>query len=153
MIDGLLFGLNYLKHRLTGGKNPSAYYMLIGDDVIPFLNSDFSDDSKPLWLNLGYWKESNTYSEACASLAKLLGESADLGPGDRILNVGFGFGEQDIVWIELFNVRHITGINITPLHIEIASRKAKTKIWRTVSTLGLGLLPVWALKMRNLIKF
>jgi microcystin synthetase protein McyJ len=34
------------------------------------------------------------------------------------LDVGFGFAEQDLFWIERFDVRHITGVNITQIQVD-----------------------------------
>jgi microcystin synthetase protein McyJ len=41
---------------------------------------------------------------------------------DEVLDVGFGFGEQDILWVNERNVKHITGINITPKHVEVGQK-------------------------------
>ena len=80
----------------------------------------YKDLNAPLWLNFGYWQNAFTYDEACEALATKLGESLELSDTDDLLDVGFGFGEQDILWKKKFNVSSIKGINITPLHVEIA---------------------------------
>lgn len=113
--------------KLTGSKDAAKYYELLGDDVLENLNGGLKDPLKPLWLNLGYWKEARTYPEACLALVKLLGKYGDLSRGDRILDVGFGFGDQDFVFIDEFGVSHITGINITPIHVEVAKKRAKER--------------------------
>src|SRR5687767_11162216 len=74
-------------------SNPESYYDFLGDDVLEKQNSGFRNEDKPLWLNLGYWKEARTYPEAAAALARKLADAAQLGPGDRVLDAGFGFGE------------------------------------------------------------
>jgi microcystin synthetase protein McyJ len=99
-------------------RDAAAYYTLMGDDVIDFMNQGYADASKPLWLNLGYWKDARTYPAACAAMVNLLGARAGLGPGDRVLDVGFGFAEQDFVLLDRFGVAHVTGIDITPVHVE-----------------------------------
>lgn len=109
--------------KLWNYENASGFYTFLGDDVLEEQDSKFSDPNKPLWLNLGYWKEAKTYPEACLSLTRLFGEFAGLKESDRILDVGFGFGEQDRVFLEDFGVSHITGINITPLHVKIAKKR------------------------------
>ena len=103
---------------LVRQKDAAAYYTALGDDVIDFMNEGYVDDSKPLWLNLGYWKVARTYPAACAAMVELLGSRADLRPGDEVLDVGVGFGEQDVVFLERFDVTHITGIDITPIHVD-----------------------------------
>ena len=99
-------------------KDAAAYYTSLGDDVIDFMNDGYVDDSKPLWLNLGYWKDARTYPDACVAMVELLGTRAGLQPGDEVLDVGVGFAEQDFVLLDRFKVSHITGIDITPVHVD-----------------------------------
>lgn len=104
-------------------KDAAAYYTMIGDDVIDLMNDGYADDSKPLWLNLGYWKVARTYPDACVAMVELLGTRAGLRSTDNVLDVGVGFAEQDFVLLDRFNVSHITGIDITPVHIDKASER------------------------------
>ncbi len=99
-------------------KDAAAYYTMIGDDVIDFMNEGYVDNSKPLWLNLGYWKVARTYPDACVAMVELLGTRAGLQPSDGVLDVGVGFAEQDFVLLDRFKVFHITGIDITPVHVD-----------------------------------
>lgn len=123
MIEAIKFLANYAKHRIEGVQSPAEYYQKIGDDVVPTLNEDFSDENKPLWLNLGYWKEAIDYKTACEDLARLLADHGQFRNANNLLDVGFGFGEQDLLWVKEYSVKHIEGINITPLHVEIASKR------------------------------
>ena len=114
-------------------KDAAAYYTMLGDDVIDFMNEGYVDDSKPLWLNLGYWKVARTYPDACVAMVELLGTRAGLQPGDGVLDVGVGFAEQDFVLLDRFKVSHITGIDITPVHVDkgrdrVARRGLEKKI-------------------------
>jgi microcystin synthetase protein McyJ len=102
---------------LVGQKDAAAYYTLMGDDVIDHLHEGYVDENKPLWLNLGYWKDARTYPAACVAMVELLGTRARLKSSDRILDVGVGFAEQDLVILDRFDVSHITGIDITPIHV------------------------------------
>jgi len=102
---------------LVRQKDAAKYYTMLGDDVIELLDENFADEAKPLWLNLGYWKVARTYPDACVAMVELLGMRAGLKPSDTVLDVGVGFGEQDVVFLERFNVSHITGIDITPIHV------------------------------------
>lgn len=99
-------------------KDAAAYYTALGDDVIDFMDEGYVDDSKPLWLNLGYWKEARTYPDACVAMVELLGTRGGLQPGDEVLDVGVGFAEQDFVLLERFKVSRIAGLDITPVHVE-----------------------------------
>lgn len=113
--------------RLVFRHDTAALFDFVGDDVIPFANDGFADDDKPLWLNLGYWKEEITYPRAAAALARLLGHAAELGPPDRVLDVGFGFGEQHYVWLDELGPAHVTGVNISPLQVGVARRRLEAR--------------------------
>ena len=104
--------------RLIRQKDAAAYYTALGDDVIDFMDEGYVDNSKPLWLNLGYWKVARTYPDACVAMVELLGTRAGLQPRDGVLDVGVGFAEQDFVLLDRFKVFHITGIDITPVHVD-----------------------------------
>ena len=99
-------------------KDAAAYYTSLGDDVIDFMDEGYVDNSKPLWLNLGYWKVARTYPDACVAMVELMGTRAGLQPSDGVLDVGVGFAEQDFVLLDRFKVSHITGIDITPVHVD-----------------------------------
>jgi microcystin synthetase protein McyJ len=103
---------------LVRQKDAAAYYTLLGDDVIDFMSDGYSDDSKPLFLNLGYWKVARTYPDACVAMVELLGTRAGLQPSDGVLDVGVGFAEQDFALLDRFKVSRITGIDITPVHVD-----------------------------------
>lgn len=103
---------------LVRQKDAAAYYTMLGDDVIDFMNEGYVDDAKPLWLNLGYWKVARTYPDACTAMVELLGTRAGLQPSDEVLDVGVGFAEQDFVLLDRFKVSRITGIDITPVHVD-----------------------------------
>src|SRR5262249_882866 len=115
------------KFLLSG--NPASYYEYLGDDVVEGEQEGFVDPNKPLWLNLGYWESAREYPDAAKALATLVAEAAALGPRDELLDVGFGFAEQDLFWVKQYGVKRITGVNITPMQVE----RAKQRV------LGLGL--------------
>ncbi|PFH54530.1 hypothetical protein AMATHDRAFT_185138 [Amanita thiersii Skay4041] len=46
------------------------------------------------WLNMGYWKDTEIFPEACRALALKLCQAAKRKKGDRILDVGHGTGES-----------------------------------------------------------
>ncbi len=110
--------------RLLMRSDPVDYYKYLGDDVVEGATDDFRNPEKPLWLNLGYWKNAQTYPDAASAMARLLGEALELAPEDKQLDVGFGFAEQDFQWLAENGVSHITGLNITPMQVERASARA-----------------------------
>lgn len=113
--------------KLMMSRDSARFYASLGDDVVKGQDEHFRDGDKPLWLNLGYWKSARTYPEAAAALAHLVGEAAELGPEDELLDAGYGYGDQDFLWVERFGVKRITGLNITPLHVEHARKRAQQR--------------------------
>lgn len=77
------------------------------------------------YLNLGWWNSTETIegfdeesiTEACRELVRQFAAFGEVTPNDNILDVGFGFGQQDLLLAEEFNCRNITGLNITPHHV------------------------------------
>ncbi|HEX6242378.1 MAG TPA: methyltransferase domain-containing protein [Polyangiales bacterium] len=79
---------------------------------------------RTMFRNLGYWKATPaTLDDACEAMARLAAESADLGPNDRVLDAGFGYGDQDMYWMEHFRPREIVGINVTQSQLELAQKR------------------------------
>ena len=75
------------------------------------------------WGNLGLWKTAQNYPSACEALAALLGESARLVPGCSLVDVGFGYGDQLLVWKRRFGVGRIAGIEVDAAALVEARRK------------------------------
>lgn len=65
------------------------------------------------WGNLGLWRDSEDYSEACRRLALALGDSAELDSESHVLDAGFGCGDQLQLWIEHFNIASLQGIKLS----------------------------------------
>ena len=66
-----------------------------------------------LYLNLGYWRDVDTIDEASEELALLVAKRGGMGPGDTVLDCGYGFGDQDILWARNMKPDKIIGLNIT----------------------------------------
>src|SRR5262245_50272549 len=113
--------------RLLMRSNPVDYYKYLGDDVVEGATGGFRDPHKPLWLNLGYWENARNYVDAASAMARQLGDALELSPADKQLDVGFGFAEQDFLWLSEYGVGHITGLNITPMQVERARARATEK--------------------------
>jgi microcystin synthetase protein McyJ len=109
--------------RLLWSSNAANFYQNMGFDVLERRESACDDIRRPLWLNYGYWKGVDTQDQACRQLADLLADGAHMGPGDHVLDCGFGFAEQDMHWFDTRKPAHITGVNITPMHIELAQKR------------------------------
>jgi ubiquinone/menaquinone biosynthesis C-methylase UbiE len=80
-----------------------------------------------LYLNLGYWKEAQTIDQACKAMAGLVAETAGMGPEDDVVDVGFGFAEQDILWAQRFRPRHILGLNVNRSQVRIARWRVRQR--------------------------
>jgi ubiquinone/menaquinone biosynthesis C-methylase UbiE len=93
------------------------------------LLSTSSPTERGLYLNLGYWRDASDLDTASDALAMLVGERAGLGPADQVLDCGYGFGDQDILWAQTLKPKQIIGLNITSSQVEVARRR--------VSKLGL----------------
>lgn len=79
---------------------------------------------RTLFRNVGYWKDSPaTLDDACEALAQLTGEAARLSAGDRVLDAGFGFGDQDMYWMEHFAPQAIVGLNVTRSQVDAGRRR------------------------------
>jgi ubiquinone/menaquinone biosynthesis C-methylase UbiE len=48
-----------------------------------------------------------------------------MGPADDVVDVGFGFADQDLLWMERFAPRRITGLNVTPSQVRMARQRVQ----------------------------
>jgi erythromycin 3''-O-methyltransferase len=79
---------------------------------------------KSSYRNMGYWKDDpGSLDEASQALADLLGEAAGLGPEGTVLDVGCGFAEQDVRWVERFSPHKIVGLDLVPSQVEAGRRR------------------------------
>lgn len=100
----------------TSAKADAFYAMQVGGKVTQSLE-------KPMWWNCGYWKDGRTKIEACEAAARLLADGAQLGPQDIVLDCGFGYGDQDMLWCREYDVKKIVGVNVTKIHLETATKR------------------------------
>ena len=70
-----------------------------------------------LYLNLGYWRDVETIDEASEALALLVAKRGGMGAGDVVLDCGYGFGDQDILWSRNMTPAKIIGLNITKFQV------------------------------------
>ena len=83
-----------------------------------------------LYLNLGYWREAANTDEASDALAMLVANTAQISSGDMVLDCGFGFGDQDILWSQTLKPKQIIGLNVTESQV--------TKARERIALAGLG---------------
>lgn len=106
-LGGMLFG--------RSGAGVGHLYDLWGHHA-------FSDDSR--FINLGYWPEAEGIDDAGRAMADLVAQTAGFRAGDRVVDAGFGFGDQDVHWVQRYGVGHITGLNVVAGQVEAARRRA-----------------------------
>jgi len=111
------------------GPAPSLWAMLRRPSVVQGYEMIATNafTGRGLYLNLGYWEQAQTIDDACEALVTLVGETAGLGPGDQLVDVGFGFGDQDLLWAERFRPSRIVGLNITPSQVRLARQRAQRR--------------------------
>lgn len=92
---------------------------------------------EPLWINLGYWRDvervdennfervGELFKSAQAQMAHLLAKTARLGQGDVVLDCGFGYADQDILWAEEYRPARIHGLNVTPNQVRIGRERVR----------------------------
>ncbi|TGL63392.1 class I SAM-dependent methyltransferase [Leptospira sarikeiensis] len=108
----------------------SVQLLFGGEEGIPTdLSHLYLNESGGSWANLGFWEETDDYSTACEDLAEHLGRVAGLNQNSKILDIGFGCGDQFRIWENLFEVspKNITALNISKTQLEYAKSKYKDK--------------------------
>lgn len=84
----------------------------------------FADHST--YINYGYWDDGCTsLDDASEALAAVMADTAGFQNGETILDVGFGYGDQDFFWARKWQLGKIFGLNITPGQVVAANRRAR----------------------------
>jgi microcystin synthetase protein McyJ len=102
--------------RFFHNKKIKALYNEIKNDL---------NDSEQKWLNLGYWKNATTISQAAKEMIELVIQKGELREGHIILDAGIGYGEQDIHILNKLTDTIIYGVNISKHQIDFALRLRK----------------------------
>ncbi|WP_162851383.1 class I SAM-dependent methyltransferase [Panacagrimonas perspica] len=84
---------------------------------------NFESGGRTHWGNLGDWQHARSYPDACAALADRLASGLRLDGATRLVDVGFGCGDQILHWIRRYGVRHIAGLNLSHSQTELARRR------------------------------
>jgi ubiquinone/menaquinone biosynthesis C-methylase UbiE len=118
MRDALGRGLRYANWLF----NP---FQTLGVEQIYDLVGRATPTGRSLYLNLGYWAEAATADQACEDMAELVATTAGLAPGKTVLDCGFGFADQDILWARRHAPQRILGLNVTASQVEVARRRVR----------------------------
>lgn len=116
------------RRRSTVGEGLRGLRLLTTDRrqaarLYAYLDRNHFFGERSHYLNLGWWNGASTFDEASDALAERLGLAAGMAEGDTVLDVGFGFGDQDEYFLRRFRPARIVGLNITPLHVETARQR------------------------------
>lgn len=84
------------------------------------------DPQRSGWGNLGLWHETSTYPEAAAALATQVGRGAELGPDDRVAELGCGRGASLALWRRAFGVGDVVGYELDPTAAAAAAQHGRT---------------------------
>ncbi len=95
----------------------------LGTDEVYDLIGTASPTERGLYLNLGYWESAGDLDAASDALAMLVATAGRMGPDDTVLDCGFGFGDQDILWAERLSPQRIVGLNITASQVSTARER------------------------------
>ncbi|MFB6346260.1 MAG: cyclopropane-fatty-acyl-phospholipid synthase family protein [bacterium] len=137
--------LRNLTKRL--GDLPTALLTWLLSDTASLYNVLGSQPGVGNYLNLGWWDDlktdtddinEDTITEACRELVRHFAEFGGINADDRILDVGFGFGQQDILLAKEYDCRTITGINITPKHVRVGRQLVEQNNFTDRISLNLG---------------
>lgn len=70
------------------------------------------------YANYGYWTRPDlTLEQASEALTDLVAAAAGLGKGDKVLDVGCGYGAGAVKLVKRYEVDSVTGIDVTPVRI------------------------------------
>ena len=72
------------------------------------------------WGNLGLWTDAADYAQACQNLALAVGRAAEVEPGDRVLSVACGAGEELVLWVDALGAGAVVGTELNPSRVAAA---------------------------------
>jgi cyclopropane fatty-acyl-phospholipid synthase-like methyltransferase len=101
--------------------------------AIPIHLLDRAPAKRP-WSNLGDWSQTHDYNAACHALACRIGQAANLGPRDTILELACGHGASLSVWPDVFGVPVVDAIEWQARAIASIERDrpmALRNLWQT----------------------
>lgn len=95
------------------------------DNIISkiWINNPVKGESK--YMNLGFWEEGNNYKQAATNLVSLAGEIGEFKNTDTLLDIGSGYGEQDVYWNNKHKLKQIHGVNIVQSQVDAANEHVK----------------------------
>ncbi|CAI3129663.1 Erythromycin 3''-O-methyltransferase [Acinetobacter calcoaceticus] len=74
--------------------------------------SSLGDDGELAWTNLGFWKNTQNYREACCQLADHLAQAVNLNSKDHLLDLGCGQGASLIYWLQRYQPKSLSAVDL-----------------------------------------
>lgn len=75
------------------------------------------------WGNLGFWQSAENYADACRALAVLLADEVQLQNAPSLVDIGFGCGDQLLLWLDTYNVAAVFGLNLAKVQTDLACKR------------------------------
>jgi SAM-dependent methyltransferase len=92
------------------------------------------------WGSLGLWHDgAEDYAQACEALARAVGEAAGIRPGERVLSIACGAGDELLLWAQAFGAAEVWGLEQDPLLVAAARQLAQAtplSVGHSVRVLG-----------------
>jgi cyclopropane fatty-acyl-phospholipid synthase-like methyltransferase len=74
--------------------------------------SNLGDDGELAWTNLGFWKNTQNYREACCQLADHLARAVNLNSKDHLLDLGCGQGASLMHWLQHYQPKSLSAVEL-----------------------------------------
>lgn len=74
--------------------------------------SSLGDDQELAWTNLGFWKNTQNYREACRQLADHLAQAINLNSKDHLLDLGCGQGASLLHWLQHYPPKSLSAVEL-----------------------------------------
>ncbi|MFK8985478.1 SAM-dependent methyltransferase [Acinetobacter seifertii] len=74
--------------------------------------SSLGDDGELAWTNLGFWKNTQNYPEACRQLADHLAQAVNLNSKDYLLDLGCGQGASLLHWLKHYQPKSMSAVEL-----------------------------------------
>ncbi|MFV5645149.1 class I SAM-dependent methyltransferase, partial [Acinetobacter baumannii] len=74
--------------------------------------SSLGDSEELAWTNLGFWKNTQTYREACRQLADQLAQAVNLNSKDHLLDLGCGQGASLLHWLQHYHPKSLSAVEL-----------------------------------------
>lgn len=98
-------------------NNPDRFFNLAEQQL------NLNSPSPTYWGNLGYWQDTQDYAQACSALAGKLADIAELNSSDHVLDIGFGCGDQLLLWHHHYGLQQLTGYNLSTVQTNLAKER------------------------------